>query len=193
MKKVLLLLGHPSTNSFNKALLDAYAEELRKKDDVEVKELYLGELDFDPILHEGYNQIQDLEPDLVRAQEMIKWADHISFFYPIWWGTMPAVMKGFFDRAILPGFAFKYREGKMMPDKLLAGRTVDLFVTMGAVPWMYKLLGAPHFRTMKIIVLGFCGLKVRNKMMMGSIKKETPEDKFKGWLEKVRQMGKDFS
>lgn len=90
------------------------------------------------VLHDGYNQVQLLEPDLVQAQADITWAEHLAFVYPIWWGGIPALMKGFFDRIFLPGFAFKYREGKAFPDKLLKGKTAHLLVTMDTPPWYYK-------------------------------------------------------
>jgi hypothetical protein len=83
-----------------------------------VRELRLGQLDFDPSLHEGYRQVQPLEADLLAAQEAILWAEHLVFAYPIWWGGAPALLKGFVDRAFLPGFAFKYRPGKAFPEQL---------------------------------------------------------------------------
>ena len=76
----------------------------RSKDHV-VRELKLGELAFDPILHEGYEQSQVLEPDLLEAQRQIHWAEHLVFVYPVWWGGLPALLQGFFDRALQPGFA----------------------------------------------------------------------------------------
>ena len=108
-KNILVILGHPDTDSFCGALCKAYIDSA-KKHGSEVRQLHLGELKFDPVLWKGYNKIQELEPDLVNAQELIQWSNHIVFVYPNWWGAMPALMKGFFDRVFLPGFAFKYRE-----------------------------------------------------------------------------------
>ena len=58
----------------------------------------LGDLRFDPVLREGYQQVQALEPDLLQAQANILWAEHLVLVYPIWWGGIPALLKGFFDR-----------------------------------------------------------------------------------------------
>lgn len=57
-------------------------------------------------LQEGYDVIQELEPDLIQLQEHIKWAKHIVFLSPVWWGSFPAKFKAAIDRIFLPGFAF---------------------------------------------------------------------------------------
>ncbi|MDH5389479.1 MAG: NAD(P)H-dependent oxidoreductase, partial [Gammaproteobacteria bacterium] len=115
-KKILVILGHPDEESFCGALAKAYIEGAKDSGN-EVHTINLGELKFDPVLWKGYSKIQELEPDLVNAQELMQWSNHIVFIYPNWWGTMPALMKGFFDRAFLPGFAFKYRDNSSFWDK----------------------------------------------------------------------------
>ena len=110
---MLVILGHPRRDSLCGALAGAYADGARAAGH-EVRFLALGDLDFDPIRREGYGEAPPLEPDLVRAQHDISWCDHMAWAYPNWWGTMPALMKGFIDRVILPGFAFRYREGKLL-------------------------------------------------------------------------------
>ncbi|MEF1337492.1 NAD(P)H-dependent oxidoreductase, partial [Vibrio rotiferianus] len=69
------------------------------------------------------------EPDLLRFQELVLWAEHIVIITPVWWGTVPAKFKGIVDRVFLPNFAFKYTEGNMFPEKLLSGRSSELFIT----------------------------------------------------------------
>ncbi|MFT4568316.1 MAG: NAD(P)H dehydrogenase (quinone) [Saprospiraceae bacterium] len=108
MKKgnVVIINGHPDSESFNFGLAAAY-----KKGAIasgkEVQEIIIIELDFNPNLEFGYRKRTELESDLLRAQEQIKWADHIVWVYPVWLGSVPAIMKGFFDRVLLPGFVFK--------------------------------------------------------------------------------------
>ncbi|MFW5761753.1 MAG: NAD(P)H-dependent oxidoreductase [Cyclobacteriaceae bacterium] len=77
----------------------------------EVRTQCLGDLSFDPILWKGYKEIQELEPDLKYAQECIKWSDKWVIIYPIWWGSVPALLKGFMDRTLYSGFAYKYHKG----------------------------------------------------------------------------------
>lgn len=82
-KNILVILGHPDNNSFCASLSKAYIDSARASGSV-VRELCLGGLKFDPILWQGYKKIQELEPDLVKAQELIQWSNHMVFVYPNW-------------------------------------------------------------------------------------------------------------
>ena len=135
--RILVILGHPTNDSFCGALANSYVEGAKAAGN-EVQLISLGTLSFDPVLHKGYATIQELEPDLVTAKTAITWAQHIVFVYPIWWGAMPALLKGFFDRVFLPGFAFKYRDGSVFWDRLLSGRSAHLIVTMDTPPWYFR-------------------------------------------------------
>lgn len=158
-KKILVILGHPDSESYCGSLAEAYAMGAREAG-AQVQMLRLGDLEFDPILHKGYSEIQPLEPDLVLAQEQIAWAEHLVFVYPNWWSTMPALLKGFIDRAFLPGFAFKYRDGGVLHDKFLSGKTARLIVTLDAPAAFYRLrYGAPGHSAMKDATLNFVGIK----------------------------------
>lgn len=186
-KNILVILGHPDSDSFCGALAEAYTDGA-KMTDANIRVLKLGELNFDPILWKGYNKIQELEPDLVRASELIQWSNHIVFVYPNWWGTMPALMKGFFDRVFLPGFAFKYK-GKSLPEKLLSGRTAHLIVTMDTPPWYYRwIYRRPGHNEMKRTILEFCGIKVAKITETGIVRDSLPQKREK-WISKVKQLG----
>lgn len=105
-KKILLINGHPDEASFNYGLSEAYKKGVEKSG-AELREIKIRELDFNPNLQFGYRKRTELEPNLLDAQESLKWADHIVWVYPVWWGSVPAIMKGFLDRVLLPGFAFQ--------------------------------------------------------------------------------------
>ncbi|MGE5701107.1 MAG: NAD(P)H-dependent oxidoreductase [Clostridia bacterium] len=189
MKKIVLILGHPASDSFNRALLDAYKRGALSQG-AEVRELHLGEMSFDPNLAFGYRGSQPLEPDLVQAQELIRWAEHLVFFYPSWWGTMPALLKGFIDRVFLPGFGFKYRKGSSLWDKLLAGRTARLVVTMDAPVWYYYLVqGRPGHKAMKQAILEFCGIKPVRVTNIAEVRKSSDALRSK-WLSQAENLGK---
>ena len=90
MKKILIFLGNPTTDSYTGKLADTY-QESAKSAGFEVDRVNIADLTFDPILHHGYRQIQELEPDLKMMQEKINWADHIVIIYPNWWVTITAM------------------------------------------------------------------------------------------------------
>lgn len=187
-KRVLVILGHPQNDSLCGTLARAYAESARSAG-AEVREMELGNLTFDPILHEGYRQIQALEPDLVQAQKLMQWAEHLVFVYPNWWGSMPALMKGFFDRVLLPGFAFKYRHDSPWWDRLLAGRSAHLIVTMDTPPWVYRWLWKmPGHNQMRRTILDFCGIKPVKITSFGSVKESTQAQRAQ-WIATVRKIG----
>jgi NAD(P)H dehydrogenase (quinone) len=188
-KKVLIINGHPEKASLCGALADSYRDGASAAG-AEIREMAVADLRFDPILHHGYKEIQGLEPDLTAAQESIKWADHLVWTYPIWWGTMPALLKGFLDRTFLPGFAFKYRENSRWWNKLLAGRSARMIVTLDSPVFYDRLIyGAGGRRTMKKAVLEFCGVKPVRVTAFGSVRHST-EAKRENWLSQVSELGK---
>ena len=184
-KRILVILGHPSHDSFCGALTERYVQ-AAKDAGHQVRELRLGALDFDPILREGYRQVQPLEADLLQAQADITWAEHLTFVYPIWWGAIPALLKGFFDRVFLPGFAFKYRPGKAFPEQLLRGRSADLLVTMDTPAWYYRwVYRMPGLHQMRKTTLAFCGIRPRKTLTFGPILGSTERQR-ETWLKQAQ-------
>lgn len=187
-KRILLILGNPKKDSLCHALAEAYSLGAHSKGHV-VRQLRLGEMQFDPILREGYEQSQNLEPDLLEAQRLIHWAEHLVFVYPVWWGGIPALLKGFFDRVFLPGFAFKYRNRSQLWDKLLSGRSADLLVTMDTPRWYFRwIYGAPAHRQMVRTILGFCGIKTRRLSEFAPVRPSSEEQR-QTWLRKAEALG----
>lgn len=191
---ILLILGHPSEDSFCNALLDAYRKGAESKG-ATCKTIFISRLDFNVNLPEGYRSSADkmhLEEDLIRAQQLITWADHVVLAYPNWWGFMPAVTKGFIDRIFLPGFAFKNHSGKNFPEKLLKGKSLRLLVTMDTPKWWFYLIyRASQYQILKDIVFGYVGFGPIGFSTFGFMRKST-EKLRKKWLIKVEQLGKKF-
>ncbi|MEZ5039570.1 MAG: NAD(P)H-dependent oxidoreductase [Saprospiraceae bacterium] len=188
MKKILIVNGHPDKESYCAALCEAYALGAKKNKALEVKTLHLIDLTFDPILHYGYKKRTELEPDLIRAQQLLKEADHTVWVYPTWWGGLPALLKGFIDRVFLPGFSFKYRENSQLWDKLMKGKTTRVITTMDAPLWYYRIVyGSPGHKAMKRVILGFCGYKARFATIGGMKTKSTLS--LERWLKKVAILG----
>jgi putative NADPH-quinone reductase len=192
MKKILVLNGNPQKESLSKALAYTYAEGA-KGAGAEVKHIDIAELDFKPNLTSGYNKRMDLEPDLLDALDKIKWADHIVVVFPLWWGTLPSLMKGFFDRAFLPGIAFSYREGSPFWDKHFSGKTAHIICTMDAPEWYYRfILWQPGIRALRVSILEFVGIKTIKKTYFGPVRTSTPEQRTK-WLETIRITAASFA
>ncbi len=186
-RRVLVIVGHPSEKSFDLALAENYAHAARESGH-EVRLLLLNQLDFDPILHEGYRVVQPLEPDLQEAQKAILWAEHLVFVYPIWWGSVPATLKGFLDRVFLPGFAFKYVEGKIFPKQLLKGKTSHLLVTMDTPPWYFRwVYRAPGIHQMKKTTLEFCGVRPVKTLLFGPVIGSKQQQR-ENWLTKAKRL-----
>ncbi len=192
MKKVLILVGHPDSASFNVELADKYAEGA-KESGHEVKRVNLGDLHFDPILHQGYKVIQELEPDLKQVQNDINWCDHFVIFYPSWWSTMPALLKGMFDRIWMPSFAFTFKKegvGKgLLWKKLMKGKTARVFVTSDAHPFFARLIFGDTTNEIRKGILWFAGFSVSVKKI-GPLKHISDKGKDK-WKRKVKNWGKE--
>ena len=186
-KRVLILAGNPKEQSFSNHLADVYANAARKN--FEVRLLKLSEMKFNPDLAVGYNDKQDLEESLEAFQKSLVWSDHVVIITPIWWGAIPAKLKGLIDRTFLPDFAFKYEPGKSTPKKLLGNKTSRLVMTMDTPPWYYWLVqGAPALRQLKTATLKFCGFKSVRSKMLGPIISSTEESKAK-WVSAIAKLG----
>lgn len=101
--KVLIINGHPDKESYNHALASSYKKGAVNSG-AEVQEINIGELDFNPNLQFGYRKRTELEPDLVKSQESIKWADHIVWVYPVWWGFGTRFTERVFGSGVAPWF-----------------------------------------------------------------------------------------
>ena len=184
---MVVILGHPQAESLCAGMAHAYADGARQAG-AEVRFLDVGRLAFDPRL-QGYGADQPLEPDLAAAQADIAWASHLVWVYPIWWGAMPALLKGFIDRVFLPGYAFKYRTGSSLWDKLLAGRSADLLVTMDSPPWYFRFVTRmPGHHQMKKAILEFCGIRPVRVHSFGPVRSASRE-RLAQWVEAARQLG----
>lgn len=156
-KRIFILLGHPDTDSFNNELADEY-ESGAKDAGHEVRRMNLGEMDFDPVLWRGYKEVQELEPDLVKFQENVNWCDHFVVFYPSWWSTMPAMLKGLFDRAWMPGFAFKFTSDFSWK-KLMKGKSATMIVTSDTIPFIQRIIFGDTTNELRDGILWFAGFK----------------------------------
>jgi putative NADPH-quinone reductase len=187
--RILVLLGHPRSDSFCGALAAAYREGAAGAGaDADVRPIALGDLVFDPVTP-PYGTSRPLEPDLQRLQEAIRWAEHLALVYPNWWGSAPGPFKSALERVLLPGFAFQYHAKGHGWDRLLSGRTGELIVTMDTPPFIYRwMFGAAGDRVMTKRTLDFCGIKPVRVTHVGPVLKSTGPERAK-WLQQARSLG----
>ncbi|HWB33819.1 MAG TPA: NAD(P)H-dependent oxidoreductase [Candidatus Paceibacterota bacterium] len=191
-KKITILVAHPDPAPTITSTLALLYEESAKKAGHEVQKFHLGEMKFDPILHQGYKTIQELEPDIKKLQASIIWCDHFVLLYPNWWGTMPALLKGLFDRMWLPGFAFNMRKTKQGTPALgwrkrLKGKTSRVFVLSGTHPFLIWLMFGDYTNEIKMAILWFAGFHVRMSLFGPS--ETAPEWKRNEWRRRVARLG----
>ncbi len=193
MKKIFLLLGHPDKSGICNALADAYERGARTSGH-QVDRLNIGDMQFDPILHKGYRARQELEPDLQKFQTLITACDHFVVVHPIWWVGMPAVLKGLFDRAWLPGSAFRYIKTKagertIFWHRLFSGKSARIIVTSGTSPWLVRFLPGNVNAQLKWGILWFAGFKTKTTWLGPA--EDTPETVKNRWLARVEALGQE--
>ncbi len=187
-KKIVIICGHPDADTFTGSILDHYqvaAEDAGH----EVRRYNLGDLHFDPILHKGYKEIQPLEPDLAMLQDAIREAEHIVIAYPNWWCTMPALLKGLFDRIWLPGFAFNFNKETKKVEKHLVGKSARVFVLSGShSPFKTWWKFGDFTNEIQFGILEFAGIKTQVSTY-GPCEKVDEKVKEK-WIKEVEALGK---
>lgn len=191
MSKILVINGHPdpAETTLCDALAKAYIDGAREAGH-EVTVADLGNLDF-PLLRNAkqWQAGKAVTPEVLRPfQDAARKADHFAIIYPLWLGTMPALLKGFLELTFAPGVAFEYGEG--WPKSLLKGKSARIVVTMGMPSWAYRWVFFAHsLKSLERNILGFVGIKPIRTRLFGSVEAVTDE-KRKGWIEQMRQMGR---
>ena len=189
-KKVIkvktVIFSHPWDGSFNKAILDQVVKKLD-----ETKEKYtvidLNKDGFNPVMSEEelslYSQGKSIDPLVLKYQEILKNTDELILIFPIWWMSMPAILKGFFDKVMVKGFA--YENAKNGIKGLLTNIKTAKMITTAEVPKI--LLSITGFGiTMKKANLGGVGIK-KTKWIHYSFKAKGKDEDRKKFLEKVKE------
>lgn len=183
MSSALIIDGHPDALSLTAELARRYAA---AHGDARI--LALRDLDFDPSLRFGYRQRMELEPDLIDAKRALAEATTVVVFTPLWWGSVPALLKGFFDRALLPQQEYRYTKLGLV-EGLLPARNGRLFL-LGDTPWfLTPFTGLPAQTHVARGTLRFCGVRsVRTTRMLG-VKDASPE-RIESWLARAESLGR---
>lgn len=182
MSSALIIDGHPDARSLTAELARRYAA---AHGDARI--LALRDLDFDPSLRFGYRQRMELEPDLIDAKRALAEAATVVVFTPLWWGSVPALLKGFFDRALLPQQEYRYSKLGLV-EGLLPARYGRLFL-LADTPWfLTPFTGLPAQTHVARGTMRFCGIRsVRTTRMLG-VKDASPA-RIESWLSRAEALG----
>ena len=188
--KISIILAHPRKGSFNHAIADTAAATLRETGhSVTVHDLY--EEKFDPLL--PYPEIARdavLPPLVAEHCREIASADGIVIVHPNWWGMPPAILKGWIDRVLRPGVAYRFVEtdsGDGIPIGLLKAEAVIVFNTSNTPALReQEVFGDPLERIWKDCIVSFCGVPFFYRKMFGVVVTSTEEQR-KEWLDEVRE------
>ncbi len=188
--KVMIIYAHPYEKSFNNAILEKIQKGLKENNN-EIDILDLNEDNFNPVLDKEslavYSKGESKDPKVKQYQDRIKNAEYLFFVFPIWWTTMPAILKGFIDKVFLPLFAFK--KEKIFPKPYLKHfKGAAVFTTMSSPKFYYScFLKSPIKRTLIKGTLKFCGIKKVKWFSFASIDNSTDKKREK-WLLKAEKI-----
>jgi putative NADPH-quinone reductase len=191
-KRILLIQGHPdAAHPHLCGALEASYAQGALSGGHEVRRIQVADLAF-PLLQSQHEwEHGPLPESLHQPQADIAWAQHIVFFFPLWLGDMPALLKGFLEQVARPGFAVApANAGKDFPSKALKGRSAHIVVTMGMPAIVYSVYFRAHsIRSMKRNILGFVGIAPVTDTVIGAAAQLSPE-KAKRWLDRMEKFGR---
>lgn len=187
---IAVVAGHPDPQSFSAALAATYVTAAREVG-ADVVTLDLADASFDPVLRMGYRARMAPDAFVERSIDTLQRASHLAVFFPTWWAAEPSLLKGWFDRVLTPGIAYRYRPGKATPDRLLTGRTATLVTTSHAPAWYARVNPRYPVRRLSADVLGYCGIKVTRALVLGGMdgRRDTPQHRA-DFVETVRRQAR---
>jgi putative NADPH-quinone reductase len=186
--KITIIQGHPDSSRRHlcHALADAYADAASQAGH-DVVRVEIADIEF-PLLRTQKEFNSGTPPaSLKPAVDTIVAADHVVLIFPLWLGTMPALVKAFLEQVMRPKVAFSYE--KHGAKKLLAGRSAHIVVTMGMPAWLYRTFFCSHgVRGLRRSVFKFAGFSPVRTTMFGMIENASDVTKSR-WLDTMRKNG----
>jgi putative NADPH-quinone reductase len=189
-RRVAIIQGHPDPGGKRlcHALADAYSLGAAAAGH-EVTRIEVARLDFPILRTKEEFETGPLPESLVEPQKAIISAQHLVVIFPLWHGTMPALLKAVIEQVMRPGVALEYREHGF-PKGLLAGRSARIVVTMGMPALIYRWYFRAHgVRGLERSVLKFAGMKPVRETLLGMVDAAS-DAKRRGWLDRMRGYGR---
>jgi putative NADPH-quinone reductase len=191
-RRILVIVGHPDPDPKRlcRGLADAYAVAAEEAGHA-VRRVDLANLDF-PLLQTMEEFQHGSVPEGLRsAAEAIAWSEHIVFVFPLWLGTMPALVKAFLEQVMRPGTAFGYPDGNGdgFGKPLLKGRSARIVVTMGMPALIYRLWYRGHgVSGLRRNILNFVGIKPVHETLFGAVE-AAGDSRRSRWIQLMRKLG----
>ena len=189
--RIAIIQAHPDPGGGHlcHALAQAYADGAHAAGR-EVRVVHVARLDF-PLLRTQKEWTEGEVPASLRpAQDAIRWADHLVFFFPLWLGDMPALLKGFLEQVARRGFAFEPVEGNPLGRKLLTGRSARVVVTLGMPALVYRWYFRAHsVKALERNILGFVGIGPIHETLIGGVD-GLGDAGVQHWLQTLGALGK---
>jgi putative NADPH-quinone reductase len=189
-RHITIIQGHPDPrgNHFGHALAAAYVRSAEEAGH-EIRVINVAGIKF-PLLQNKEEFEKDTPPDsILEAQAAIRWSDHLVIFYPLWLGSMPALLKGFLEQVFRPGFVTAESETGKASKKPLEGKTARIVMTMGMPAFIYRWFYRAHsLKNLERNVLNFCGIGPTKESLIGLVEAEDGARRRK-WLQRMHRLG----
>lgn len=189
-RRIVIVQGHPDPagGHYGHALAKSYARGARHAGH-EVQTLNVATCDFPILRSDAEFETGTLTDDIKAAQDTIQWGDHLVIFYPLWLGTMPALLKGFLEQVLRPKYAFLILDNGRWK-KRLKGRSARIVITMRMPALAYRFFfGAHSLRSLERNILGFCGIGPLRTSTIGLVDSPNPKSRER-WLKRMEKFGR---
>lgn len=170
-RRILIIDGHPDPASvrFSHALVCAYQQEAIGAGH-EVRSVRLANLALPMLRTQAEFESTATDETVTSVQANILWCDHLVIVYPLWLGSMPALLKGLFEQVFRPGFAFSQSSYGCRAASRLAGKSARIIVTMGMLALNYRwYFGAHSLKCLKRNILSACGIGPIRSSVIGGV------------------------
>ena len=189
--RIAIIQGHPDARGgrFGHALTGAYAAGAADAG-LQTRLIEVARLDFPLVRSQDEWQAGPVPRAIRQAQDTIAWADHLLIQYPLWLGSMPAMLKAFFEQVLRPGFGTSPVEKGRSWKRLLSGRSARIVVTMGMPALFYRWYFRAHsLKSLERNILKFVGISPIRSTLIGMVETRSDATRRK-WIEEMRALGR---
>lgn len=191
-KRIAIIQGHPDRNAQRliRALAAAYVQGAQAAGH-EVRVIDVAALEF-PLLRTKHDfEAGAVPPAIAQAQSTLDWCEHMVIFFPLWLGTLPALLHAFFEQTFRPGFAADAGKQGSAWTPLLKGRSARIVVTMGMPAPVYRWWFRAHaLKGLERNILGFAGIGPIKETLYGMVEARS-DVTHQRWVAALRQLGRE--